>query len=336
MVFGVVLGVLSVRYDHKKLLFLGVLGVTLGTLGCFLAPSFFLMQIFYPLEGIGTIIVSAMTFTLVGKFLILNKRPKVTGWILAGGPLAVISGSLVTSLFFQTGNWRSFLLWFALPISLIALTAVYLGVPSSPQKPKIVGREAYLKSFKQVILNKSSFGCLLGNLVRQAGLAWAIIFSVTFFREQFDLSPAFGALIALSASGLGILAYLIGGHLVNRIGRKLQVVITLVVSSPILALLPFIPNLWIAFVLFYVQAFIHGLSSPATVSLALEQAPESRGTMMSIGSIFVTLGIGFGATMGGATLVVFRNYASLPFVFAAVGLIAAAIYFFLTKDTCYS
>ena len=73
---------------------------------------------------------------------------------------------------------------------------------------------------------------------------------------------------------------------------------------------------------------------PGSVNLTLEQAPESRGTMMSMSTIFVTLGLGLGTAIGGAVLALFKNYTALLFTFAAVGLIAAAIYCFLTKDPC--
>jgi MFS family permease len=199
VLFGFLLGALSVRFSHKKLLFLGVLSVALGTLGCFLAPDFLFMQIFYPIEGIGTVAVGAMAFALVGEFLILSKIGKATGWIIAGGLIAGIAASLVINFFFASGaeSWRSYLLWFALPISLAALAAVYFGVPPSPHEtPKTVGKEAYLNSFKQVFLKKSAVGCLIGNMIRQAGLAWAIVYSATFFRIQFDLSLASAALIS--------------------------------------------------------------------------------------------------------------------------------------------
>lgn len=57
--------------------------------------------------------------------------------------LAGIVGSLVISLFFlDSGGWRSYLLWFALPVSIVSLTAVFLSVPSTPsQVAKIVEKE---------------------------------------------------------------------------------------------------------------------------------------------------------------------------------------------------
>jgi predicted MFS family arabinose efflux permease len=335
VIFGFLLGALSVRFSHKKLLLLGVLSVTLGTLGCFLAPNFLFMQIFYPVEGIGTVAVSAMAFALVGEFLILSKRGKATGWIIAGSSMAGIVASLVISFFFSgAGSWRSYLLWFALPISLIALAAAHFGVPSSPRKPKNVGKEAYLSSFKQVFLKKSAAGCLIGNMIRQAGLAWAIVYSATFFRIQFDLSLASAALIGLGATALFVLGSIAGGQLVNRVGRKRLLITTLVVSAPALALIAFVPNSWIALAINFSGAFIYSMGFAGSVNLTLEQAPESRGTMMSISTIFITLGLGIGAALGGAALAFFKNYTSLILTFAAIQLTAAAIYFFLTKDPC--
>lgn len=335
VVSGVLLGLLSVRFTYRKLLLIGVLCVVLGTLGCYFAPSFLYMQIFFPLEGIGTVMVGAMSFALVGEFMVLSKRPKASGWILAGGPLGGIVGSLVISFFFiGTGGWRSFLLWFTLPISLIALVAVYFFVPSSPRKPETVRKDAFLSSFKQVFLKKSAAGCLVGNMVRQAGLAWGVVYSITFFREQFGLSLASGALIALGSNVLLVLASVFGGHLINKVGRKRQLVGTLVVSSLFLVLLAFAPNLWIALFLSFVGAFVYGMGFPGSVNLTLEQAPASRGTMMSMSTIFVTLGLGLGTAIGGAVLALLKNYTALIFTFASFGLIAAALYFFLTKDPC--
>ncbi len=334
VVFGFLLGALSVRFSRKKLLFLGILSVTLGTLGCFLAPNFLFMQIFYPVEGIGSLVVGAMAFALVGESLILTRRAKATGWILAGPSMAGIAASLVIRIFFSgAGGWRSYLLWFALPISFLSLAAVYFGVPSSSPKPQeTVGKENYSNSFKQVLLKKSAAGCLIGNMIRHAGLAWAVVYSATFFITQFDLSIASGALIILGATAISVLGNIVGGQLVDRIGRKRLPITTLVVSGSALALVAFVPNIWVALAINLAGAFVYSMGFAGSVNLTLEQAPESRGTMMSISSVFITLGMGIGTAIGGTVLASFKNYTSLILTFAAIQFIAAAIYFFLTKD----
>ena len=336
VISGLMLGVLSVRFSHKSLLLIGLLCVTFGILGCFLAPEFIFMQIFYPIEGIGTVIVSAMAFALVGEVLILKKRAAATGWIISSSSITGIVASILISIFFAGGGdgWRYYLLLFALPVSFIATVATYLGVPSSFQRPKNIGRQAYLNSLKQVFLKKSAVGCLVGNMFRQAGFAWAVVYSASFFRIVFGFSLGFAALIVLGGTALFALGSIFGGHLVNRVGRKRQVVASLVLSAPFLMLLAFVPYAWVALALHFSGAFIYSLGFPGSVNLTLEQAPNARGTMMSMSTIFLTLGLGVGTAIGGTVLALFGGYTELIFTFAAISLIAAAVYFFLTKDPC--
>ena len=335
VVFAALLGFLSVSHSHKKLLLIGSFSVTLGILGCFFAPDFLVMQFFFPIEGIGTVVVGAMAFTLVGEFLVVNRRPRAIGWILAGNSLAGIVGSIVISLFFSdTGGWRSYLLWFALPVSIVSLIAIFFSVPSTPpQETKTSGKEAYISSYKQVFLRKSAASCLIGAMFRQAGFAWVIVYSASFFRQEFGLSLASVALLGLVAAAIFVLAQIVGGHLVQRVGRKRLLVATLVISSPGLMLVAFIPNLWIVLIINWIGGFIYGMNFPASISLILEQAPESRGTMMSMELVFVTFGVGLGAALGGFALII-SGWIGLILTFAAMQLIAAAIFFFLTKDPC--
>jgi len=334
VIFAVILGALSVSYNHKKLLFLGSIAVTIGILGCLVAPNFLFMQIFFPIEGIGTTIIGAMALTLVGEFLILSERPKAVGWIMAGGSLAAILGSLVIALFFSgAANWRSYLLWFALPISLVSLTAVYLWVPSSKPKARTIKKQDFINSFKQVFLQKSAASCLIGIMFRQAAFAWAIVYYASFLRTQFGLSLSSTALLGLVGAIILATSLVTGGYLVQRIGRKRQIVSTLVASSLLLIPIAFLNDLAIILILSWVGGFIFGTSFPATTSLILEQVPESRGTMMSMSTVFVTLGMGLGTALGGAALVLY-DWTGLILIFATIQLIAAAVYFFLARDPC--
>jgi len=332
--FGVLLGLLSVSYSHKKLLLLGNFCVFLGVIGCFFAPNFLFMQIFFPIEGIGTATIAAMSFTLVGELLVLNKRPKAIGFIISSTALGGISSSLVINLFFSgTEGWRSYLLWFALPISLVALTAVYFGVPSTPQKTKVVRKKTYLSSFKQVFLKKSATACLIGFMTMQAAFTWSFIYCASFFRKEFGLSTEWVALVVFVSLVTIFFASVVGGYLVNRVGRKLQLVATLVISAAPLVLIAFVPNLWIVLILHLTGVFIFYLGFPASTNLILEQSPESRGTMMSMNTIFATLGLGLGSALGGVALVL-SGWTGVILTFVVLQLIAAAIFFFLTKDPC--
>ncbi len=86
--FGVVNGFLSVKVKHRSLLLFGALCIVIGAVGCLLAPNLLLLQIFYPFDGIGTIIVGAMAFTLIGESLPLEKRAQAIGVVTSSAILS--------------------------------------------------------------------------------------------------------------------------------------------------------------------------------------------------------------------------------------------------------
>lgn len=332
-VFALLLAMMTVRFNHKKLLVLGTLCVPVGALGCYLAPNYVFLQIFFALEGIGSLIVTTMAIVLIADILPMNKRPQATGWIMSGPTIAAMIGAIVVSSFFSGGDWRSFLLWYALPITLISIIAAYFGIPSSKEKiPDIVEKGAYLRSFKQVLFNKSAATCLFGSLIRYSSLFWGLYFT-TFLRIAFGLD--LGSAVLLTGLPMAViitLGHIIGGYMANRYGRKNLTVITLLIHGATLPLIVVLPDLYVALAIFYSGTFIGALAFPAMTNLLLEQTPEFRGTIISINSIFSTIGAAIGAAIGGLSLAIF-NYTGMFFTFAALILVSATIFFFV-KDPC--
>jgi predicted MFS family arabinose efflux permease len=327
------LGVLSVRFNYKKLLVAGVLCYTVGALGCFLAPNYLFLLTFFSIAGIGSMATSSMAFALVGELLVLSKRPQATGWLSGGATLGGVIAMLLISFFFSSGDWRSYILWYPLPFLLIGLACAYFGVPSPTQKQAgTTGKGAYLNSFKQIFLKKSPASCLIGNLIKTAGSMWTAYFAafvVTRFGLPFDLA----VLAMLGSLAVTVFGAIVGGYVVNRVGRKRLLIMSLIVFGAMLVPIAFLYDLWISLTIIYLGSFIGAFGLPAMSSLTLEQAPESRGTLMSINSVLTTLGAGTGLAIGGAALALF-NYTGLLLTSALLQLVAAAIYGFLTKDPC--
>lgn len=332
-IFGLLLGVLSVRFNYKKLLVAGVLCYILGALGCFLAPNFTLLLTFISLAGIGSAATSSMAFALVGELLALNKRAQATGWLSGIQTLTGVIAMLLISFFFSAGDWRSYILWYPLPFLLIGLACAYFGVPSSTQKHAgTTGKDAYLNSFKQVFLKKSAASCLIGNLVKMAAMM-VFAFFTAFVMTRFGLPLNLAALVTLVSMTITFLGTIVGGYMVNKVGRKRLLIISLMTYAATLVPVAFLYNLWISLTISFSGTFIGAFGLPAMFSLTLEQAPESRGTLMSMNTVFYMLGAGIGIAIGGAALALF-DYTGLILTFAALQLVAAAIYGFLTKDPC--
>jgi MFS family permease len=277
--------------------------------------------------------VNSMAFALVGELLVLNKRPKATGWISGTGALGGVVATLVISIFFSMGDWRSYIVWYPLPLLLAALACAYFGVPALARKQtETQGKEAYLNSFKQVFLKMSAASCLIGNLIKTAAMM-VLAFFTAFVMTRFGLPLSSAALVILLSLVITFLGASVGGYLVNRVGRKRLLIISILIFGTSLIPIAFLDNLWIVLAINFPATFIAAFGLPAMFSLTLEQAPESRGTLMSINTVFYTLGSGIGIAIGGAALALV-NYTGLILTFAAMQFVAAAIYSFLTKDPC--
>jgi len=336
VIFALVMSFLAVRFRSKALLLIGVMLVVVSALGCFFAPNFEVMLFFFALEGSGSIMVGINGLTLIGDTLALNRKGKTISYTMSATLLAFLIGTPAVNFIANVAGWRSIFLLFVLPISVAGLAMAFLSVPSASHEESFAtGKKSYLGSFKEILLNKSAASCLLGGMLVSAisiGL-----FSTTFFMEQFSMSRDFVVVIGIMATGVSFGATLVAGQLVNRVGRK-TLTIAGVVGSSVLAMLIFLmPNLWLAVTVDMAHVAFAFVGAIAFTSYVLEQAPKSRGSMMSMRTIFASLGDAIGAAVGGGLLVLFAfdlslSYQMVGFVFGVFGIAASVVFYFLTID----
>jgi predicted MFS family arabinose efflux permease len=331
---GIAIAFLTIKYRRKSILLIGSLCIPIGVLGCFLAPNLLAMQIFFPLDGIGTLIVGSLSVAIAGEVLPLSKRAKAMGFIVSSVSIASFIGALLIRYFFAAGDWRNYLLVFALPVSLAAVLFAYFGVPSTPVRVvSETGKKEVFQIFKQILKNRSAAACLAGTLIWWSGWSW-VVFRPTFFRVWFGLPLASIALLALGNTFSMLLGSIISGHVIDRIGRKRQAVYSFVLLGVSVAIVAFAPNLWVAIAFTIAGQFLAGMGIAGIINMTVEQIPNYRGTIMSLGAIFVAIGAAVGAAVGGAVLALFGSYQIMALSFVAFLLSAAGIYFFFTIDPC--
>jgi len=332
VIFGLFMGILSVRFRHKSLLMVGLLCVTISALGCFFASNFELMLIFYSLSGVGTAMVFPMAITLVGEHFRLEMRGNAVGWIIAAGSISYLIGAPVIGFIANSSGWRFTLLGFVIPISLGSLFLAFIGLPSSSLSDKHeISRGLYLESFKEVVSNRSALACLVGNILRMAAFMAILIYGISFFRQGFSVSIDFASAIVIGAALCYTLGSLAAGRLVNKFGRKTVTVVTTFFAGIFTISFVYLPNLWLSLALFILSTWFSGMASSAANSLSLEQAPRFRGTMMSMNSAAISLGNAVGSALGGLVLVLF-NYEVMASALGVMGIVAAMIFYLLTVD----
>lgn len=332
---GVIMGVLAVRFRHKSLLMAGILLSVIAHVGAYLAPTFLWMQVFFAIGGAAGLMVAIVTVTLLGDFLPLNRKAKAVSYLVTALYLAVFVGSPIISFLAGLGSWRYAYLLLGLP-AVAALAVSYFGIPSiSHTHQPSIGREKYVRSFRQVLSNKSAVSCLVGSLFF-TGITIGL-FAINFFRQQFwsELSPLLQAQYASYIVMAGTLTFAVGGlvagRLTEKFGAKTLTVVGALGDGIFIILLFLAPNFWAALAFDFLHMWFAAMAITTLACLSLDQVPSSRGTMMSLRNSFTNIGNTIAPAVGGA-LLVWYSYPILGLMLGAMSIVASAIILFIAKD----
>jgi len=345
VVGGFALSALSIRVKYKTLLTLGVLTTPISVLGVYLAPSFLLAQIFYALNGVGSVMVAIMSPALIAELYPLNKKATRISWVASTAYIALLVANPITGFLSSSGaisSWRSSLLWFLLPVTTVCLFLVVVLVPSKTSISQDAFKKApFMTGFREILANRSALACLVNGLLGSIWLA-ATVFVPSFYANVFALSPASRGMVSTLTLTLVVGGTLMGGFLVNPIGRKRLMVISastaILVSVLSYVIMIFVPNLWLGIGIRSIGAFLGGFVFVASPNLVVEQVPKYRGTMMSLGQGLGGIGRAAGVFVGGAALSFFGNstvgYSATMGILGVLGLTGTLCLVLFAKDPC--
>lgn len=333
---GLILGFLCLKIKHKYLLMAGLSCIAVGSIGCFFAFNPLTLQIFYLFDGIGTVLISSMAYSLIGEHLPNSKRSIALGYVMAGAPISGLVGSFAISTFFGAATgWRSFMLLYVFPVAIVSLIIIYFKIPKSSNL-----REDH----KQILIDqtietspipkKNVFACLMGNLFRYMASAWQV-FAISLVRTKFNLSVESGATMVLLGNIGLIIGMVIAGRLANKIGRKRLVVISTFCLAFIFIAYITAGSFFLATAVWTVSGLVGGLSFSSDINFTLGQMPKARGTLMSVNSGFIYLGFAVGSAIGGVILASF-GYQITGFVFTSFLFAASIIFLIFAKEPGFS
>jgi DHA1 family inner membrane transport protein len=329
MTTSLLLGALSVRFRHKSLLVLGLVVMTVSTLGCFAAPNYLAMLTFYSMITLGGAIALPMTSTLVASHFSIHQRSHVLGWLVAGGALAVSCGAPIIA---RIGDWRLAFLGYVFPFAFLSLVLSVTGIPSPPQET-VRNKQArqYVESFKAILTNKSAVACLAGNALGNAGWQAIFLYSSSFFRQRYYVSTELASLLVFGGALCVTLGSLVSGRVVDRVGRKRLVVFVSGLLGICLMLYTAVSSLLFATGARFLGSWLAGMMFSASASLELEQLPRFRGTMMSLSAAMQGVGSALGAAIGGFVLLIY-DYELVGLSLGALAVVGAIVVHVLAID----
>lgn len=324
LVLALLMGVLSLRFSHKALLATGLLLTCLSAIFCFLSPTFVILLLGYSLSGMSMGMARPMANALVGELFPVDQRPRVISYLTVGGATAYLLGSLSIGVIV---DWRLAFALLVLPLSVLNLGLVVIGIPRVQSQP---ARSTYVSALKEVVLNKSAVACLISNAF--VFITWSVVLSyaASFFRHHFLLDASFVAYLYIPLSIAYIVAGVVTGRIVQRFDRKKITVVFALMHGLCLLVFLNVPDVWLSLLFWLLSSFTSGVRYAAYNSIALEQVPDYRGSMMSLSQVTQDLGSFIGTGIGGVILVL-ASYDALG-ILGAASIMASLIFHLFVFD----
>jgi predicted MFS family arabinose efflux permease len=330
LVIGIFMGALAVRFNQKALFLSGVVSFAVGALGFFLSGDFVSVLISQIFIGIGVVVIGIMTYTLIGEHLPVEKRGWAVGLTASIPTAAYIIVGPLSGIISGVADWRSVLLWFILPFSVVCLTLSSTAIPN--YIPQQITKPSYFRPFREILLNRSAMACVFATVLLTF-VSLVPFYAVSFYRLHFGLSSTTAALFSSVAAVGGLAGGLIGGRLVNRIGRKPLTVAASAVSGVSVVLFSCVNILYLSAAFWVVAAASSTMAVTALFSLVLEQVPSFRASMVSINSAFNNAGYIVGVLLGGLVLTLLHNnFQLLMILYGCIGAVAAPVVLFFATD----
>lgn len=332
---GLLMSFLAIKYNYRSLMLVGLAFYIMSFIGNYLAPDFASLLIMFSLIGVGTSMVSPMASALVGTLLSSDRRARIISWFFAGMAICVLVGSPYVTFITGIWGWRANFLLFALPFALTAIILTYVAIPSSGARIESKSSQvSVVHGFRVIFSNRSAVSCLLCTILTEATWTVTPVYGITYMRQITQLPLSLSWLILVGTSTSFMVGSLTGGRLVGRLSRRWLAVISSFGLGVLIATYLNIGTPAISVTLLFAGCVVSSMRYTASESLTLEQIPELSGTVMSLNSIALNIGVAIGTGLGGLLLLSY-GYRGLGFM-GLFSVAASALYRFSVVDPNHS
>ncbi len=317
---SLLMGIITIRYPPKKLLQTGIITLLLGIILASQATTYPIMLTAFILYGIGNALVLPIA-TLLLTLYPLETRTTALGKIYSGRSLTSIIATPIIGTITAISGWRTGYIGFGAPLIILAIILITIKIPEQPVSTE---KTDLTQGFRNISKNKSAVACIIGGALGLAFFNGLMVFNGAYTRNQLNL-PIETASIAMSITFIAIaLGQFLSGALANRIGVKTTTWLS-TATGAISLLLYFTAPLPIplAIITSAIGTAMAGITMTTMATLALEQVPQSRGTMMSLNSAAMSLSAMLSTTIGGVAIdaLGFKGFGISMFILAAVAAI---------------
>jgi predicted MFS family arabinose efflux permease len=333
VVAAVVLSFLAIRFKHKSLLLVGVGLVLVSAVGAYFSPALPIMQAFFALEGFGTVMVTAMGLTMIGEYVPMQNKAKAASYLVASVSASYLIGVVIINRITNYGGWQLNFLLLTLPVAVLGLIIAFKALPNKQNSKSELStneKNAFRATLKRILKNKSAILYLIGYMVSAMVVTGS--FAMPFYMQEYGLSIDSATVISMVALATTVIASIVMGRIISKKGAKILIIGSAIVDGIFTMIFVFMPSYSLAIPLDMVHVWMSATVFVGLTALALDQVPESRGTFISIRSMFRYIGITIGAAIGATLLSAFASYQIVGIAFGVIS-ITIIPFIFLVKDT---
>lgn len=331
IIFALLIGLLSAKYNHKSLLTIGLLLYALSAASGLLSGTLYMMLPLFALTGVANAMVNPMVDSLIGTHIPADRRTSAMGYTIAGLALIYLLAGLSTAYLSSLVDWRIVLLLIVAPITILNVGLTLYLVPSVKGEIKGASMSSLLSGYRVGLRNRSVLACLVGTFLGLTTWSSILVYGVTFVRNVFGVSTALASQLMILYSMSYIIGSLLTSRFAKKLGRRMLSVGTLTMLAVFTILSMNVSNLVFVIGSTILASFAAGMMITGTKSLTLDQLPLYRGTVMSLQSAAMSTGAMVAAIVGGIviTSIGFGSYGLLVGFF---GFLASIMFYFFSVD----
>ncbi|CAH0344815.1 MFS transporter [Bacillus sp. CECT 9360] len=326
LVVSPIAGVWVDKFGRKKLIVSGLFIFAFSELLFGLGNHVSVLFLSRILGGIGAAFITPAVTAFVADITSLEERPKALGYVSAAISAGFIIGPGVGGFIADLGVRAPF--FFAAGIALVAaiFSLILLKEPLSKEQLAENGNTKVRISFTGE-LKKSFHPLYFIPLIIVFVLAFGLAAYETMFGlfvdEKFGFTPKDISILITVGAIFGVIAQVvIFGKLVEKIGEKRLIQITLLVAAIFISLSVFISGYWVVMIVTFIVFLACDLLRPALTTLLSKLAGDEQGFVAGMNSTYTSLGNIIGPALAG---ILFDLNINLPYIFASIVLMAGFI-----------
>jgi ACDE family multidrug resistance protein len=324
VILGPIAGVLADRAGRRRILVpsLFLFGVA-GTACAFVRDFDVLLGLRF-IQGVGASSLGALNMTIVGDLFPARERTAAMGYNASVLSIGTASYPLIGGALATVGwHYPFFLPVIAIPVGLLVIFRLKSPEPRNKQR---LG--TYFSAVWQIARQRSILGLFICGLLSFVVLYGAYLTYLPFLvASSFGGTPFIIGLIMSAASVSTALTASQLGSLSRRFSEKRLLAMGCVIYAIGLAVVPFIPRLWLLFLPALVYGVAAAFAIPSITSLIAAFAPmNQRAAIMSLNGMVLRLGQTLGPVVMAAVFGLWSyKGVYLSGAFLALGMFAVAV-----------